>query len=127
MDPMNMIQNSAIKLVNCTRLPVFQIRIQLRRPIRLKNPDLDSGRQKNCTRKKEKIIKYFEEPEHPLKLFKKMDTMVLYITIYGCRFRMADFYHSLPSVTTGRKETENRITNKKEPDWGFPGTTCLQR
>jgi hypothetical protein len=34
---------------------------------------------------------------------------------------MADFYHSLLSVTTGRKETEKRIMNKEEPDWGFPG------
>jgi hypothetical protein len=34
---------------------------------------------------------------------------------------MADFYHSLPSVTTGRKENEKRIMNKEEPDWGFQG------
>jgi hypothetical protein len=68
MDPMNMIQNSAIKLT------VLGYSVSdpdsIEGPIRINYPDLDSGRQKNFIRKKEKIIKYFEEPEHPLKLVK---------------------------------------------------------
>ncbi len=37
------------------------------------------------------------------------------------------FYQSLPSVTAERKETEKRMTNKEEPDLGYPGPNCWQR